>query len=75
MNQGTGKAFANRQNMNRQTCADQRGIASRKTLRLQYMTVEDGVRRGQMNVINGLGDGIVSVETGNVLKTRLDRHP
>ena len=22
-----------------------------------------------------LGDGIASVETGNVLKTRLDRHP
>ena len=36
-------------------CADQRGIVSRKMLRLQYMAVEDGVRRGQMNVINYMG--------------------
>ena len=28
-----------------------------------------------MNAIYRLGDGIVSVETVNVLKTRLDRHP
>ena len=47
----------------------------RKTLRLQYMDVENGVRRGQMSVMYGLGDGIVLVETGNVIKTRLDRHP
>ena len=61
--------------MNGQTCADQRSIASRKTLRLQYMAVENGVRRGQMIVIYELGDGIVLAETGNVIKTRLDRHP
>ena len=47
----------------------------RKTLRLQCMAVENGVRRGQMIVMYGLGDGIVLVETGNVIKTRLDRHP
>ena len=34
-----------------------------------------GVRRGQMNVIYGLGNGIISVETLNVVKTRMDRHP
>ena len=28
-----------------------------------------------MIVMYGLGDGIVLVETGNVIKTRLDRHP
>ena len=63
--------------MNGQTCADQRSIASRKTLRLQYnvMAVENGVKRGQMIVMYGLGDGIVLAETGNVIKTRLDRHP
>ena len=58
--------------------ADQTGIVSRKTLRLQYIAVEDGVRRGQISIINymgWLGDGIVSVETGNVLETRLDRPP
>ena len=35
------------------------------------------MRRGQMIVIYGLGDGIVLAllaETGNVTKTRLDRH-
>ena len=30
------------------------------------MSVENGVRRGQMIVIYGLGDGINLVETGNV---------
>ena len=30
------RAFANRQTMNGQTCADQRSMASQKTLRLQY---------------------------------------
>ena len=39
-------------------------------LLLQYMAVENGVRRGQM-IVYGLGDGIVLVETGNVIKTRL----
>ena len=40
-----------------------------------YMTVENGVRRGQMIVMYGLGDGIVLAETGNVINTRLDHHP
>ena len=52
--------------------ADQSGVKSRKTSGRDYIVVEDGVRRGQMNVMYRLGDGIVSVETVNVLKMRLD---
>ena len=67
--------------MNGQTCADQRSIGVSQyrpenvETTAQYMAVENGVRRGQMIVMYGLGDGIVLVETGNVIKTRLDRHP
>ena len=41
------------------------------------MVAVDGVRRGKINaiLIYRLGDGIASVVTGNVLETRLDRHP
>ena len=38
------------------------------------MVAVDGVGRRQMNAKYRLSDGIASVETGNVLKTRLDHH-
>ena len=51
-------------------------VVSQAGKRWDYLVVEDEVSycRGQMNVIYRLGEGIVSVETVNVLKTRLDRH-
>ena len=41
-------------------------VVSQAGKRWDYMVVEDEVRRRQMNV-NRLGEGIVSVETVNVL--------
>ena len=41
------------------------------------MVEDGGMTKGsnECNSLYGLGDGLVSVETVNVLKTRLDRHP
>ena len=50
-------------------------VVSQAGKRCDYMVAEDGVRRGQMNAIYRLGGGIISGETGIVLKTRLGRHP
>ena len=49
-------------------------VVSQAGKRWDYLVVEDEVSRGQMSVIYRLGEGIVSVETVNALKTRLDRH-
>ena len=69
------RSLALRQNMIRQIRADQSGVESRKTPGLHDNGWELVIKRGQMKVIYGLGDGLVSVETVNVLKTRLDRYP
>ena len=60
--------------MNVQICADQRSIGKPENVEttVGYMTVENGVRRVAMY---GLGDEIVSTETGNVINTRVDHHP
>ena len=77
MNQGTGESV--RQSPDYEWTDMCRSKEYRKPKNVEttvgYMTVENGVRRGQMIVMYGLGDGIVLVETGNVIKTRLDRHP
>ena len=68
--------MANRQTMNGPTWSDQRSITSRKNVEI---TVHGcSMRRGQMIVI--YMDWVMELslallaETGNVTKTRLDRH-
>ena len=74
MNQGTGESV--RQSPDYE-CTDMcRSKEYRKPENVEttvgYMTVENGVRRVAMY---GLGDEIVSTETGNVINTRVDHHP